>query len=152
MRVENRDGKSPAYADVKLLMTREEFVEWYIREYTEFVKKHPDIKPVTDRIDNKGHYELNNIRLVTHQQNCVNTSRAKQANAPDGTKWCSKCKMYLLPEHFTPKAKYLCKECANTYAIKWWNEKPKTKEQIEKKKLYDKEYRKRKKEEDVSRN
>lgn len=71
-RAENRKGNTPAYENVKLLMTREEFMNWAIPEITRFLKQFPNKTPSVDRKDSFGHYELSNLRIVDRGINSLN--------------------------------------------------------------------------------
>lgn len=99
-RAENKAGKHPTYKDVKLLMTREEFMNWILPEF-EAWEKHSDLKLASiDRVDNLGHYEVSNLQLLTRRENTLKQRRYKNVIAPEGKAWCGKCKMYLDVDKF----------------------------------------------------
>ncbi len=83
----NRDGHHPSYAHVKVRVTREEFIAWYLPRYFTGC--------AVDRIDSTGHYELSNIQLLTKAENAKKTSNHPNMVAPIGKHWCGKCKQYL---------------------------------------------------------
>jgi hypothetical protein len=54
---------------IKLLISKKDFIEWFVAESKKVVHlRRYDI----DRIDNNGHYELSNIRLVSPAENSRN--------------------------------------------------------------------------------
>ncbi len=75
----NPDGKNPAYAEVELRMTMEEWIAWAVPEYERFDEEHPGAKPSVSRNGDEGHYELGNIELLTLQEN-----RARMKSAHTG--------------------------------------------------------------------
>jgi hypothetical protein len=70
-RCENKNGKCPTYKNVKLKMTRQEFLNWYKPERLKFELSRPGIIPSVDRIDNNGNYELSNLQLLSRSENTV---------------------------------------------------------------------------------
>ena len=89
------------YEHVEVRMTRAEFVAWALPEYALWFRSRPDETPSIDRIDNDGHYELANIRLVSLAENLRNTPyHGKNVNAPPGILWCGRCKQYLPLDRF----------------------------------------------------
>lgn len=106
---------SPRYVGIELRMTQEEFMRWAVRAYRRWFKKHPNERPCLDRIDNYGHYELSNLRLVNVTFSVTHTRHSKNMYAPKGTLWCGKCKQYLPSEHFYKRYTGRCKLCDQTY-------------------------------------
>lgn len=132
-RVGNKTGRDPTYSNIKLLMTREEFVEWATGTLKDWVQ-HSELKYATiDRVEESGHYEINNIQWLTHQDNCRKIKRNKNVLAPDGEAWCGKCNLYKLKDEFSyssniwNKVQRRCKECQSENwrylhpEIKWKN-------------------------------
>lgn len=66
----NKSGQSPEYANVELKMSRKKFIDWAIPEYEKFMYLNPGVQPSVDRIDPDGHYEINNIRIISMAENC----------------------------------------------------------------------------------
>jgi len=111
-RAENRNGTNPQYTYVKVLMTREEFIEWAVKELEKFsVLDNLSI----DRKQNDGHYEISNLQLLSLDDN--RRKQGKNYFAPSGYVWCSKCKDYLLENKFHKNStsvsgfQSFCKEC-----------------------------------------
>lgn len=78
MRCENPNNKGYKNYKNKLKCTRKEFINFFIKDkqFNKLFKTWQindfDIKlsPSIDRIDNLGNYELSNMQMLTHQQNC----------------------------------------------------------------------------------
>lgn len=100
-RAENKNGKQPAYQNVKLLMTREEFYAWVIPELEKWILTKSIESASIDRVDNDGHYEISNLQLLTRLENRLKQKRNKNLSAPEGYAWCSHCKEYLITDKFT---------------------------------------------------
>ena len=94
-RCENANGLNPWYANVKLLISREDFIAWAEHELVHFRRIHSGKQASIDRIDDDGHYELGNIRIISFRENKLKQRRNKRVHAPDGQSWCSACKQYL---------------------------------------------------------
>lgn len=94
----NRNGKNPAYANVELRMTLAEWLEWALPEYRKFQDKFPDAVPNAARIGDSGHYEIDNVRVVSRAENCAETR--KLGARPDGLKLCSRCQTPKPVEEF----------------------------------------------------
>jgi len=67
--INRRAKQKPAYQNVKVKMTRKEFLEWAIPAIKEFKSKHPNKSPSIDRIDRKGDYKLQNLRIISQPLN-----------------------------------------------------------------------------------
>lgn len=65
----NRDGNHPTYAKVWVLCTREQFLAWAIPAIERWQRKYPGLPCSIDRIDDKGHYKLGNLQLLTPAEN-----------------------------------------------------------------------------------
>ena len=52
-------------------MTKEQFLAWAIPKYNSWLQEHPDVVPSVNRIDNKGHYEIGNIEVISWGQNAT---------------------------------------------------------------------------------
>lgn len=77
------DGSNPAYKDYggRGIQVKFENVNNYINYIINDLKGNTLVKIREldiDRIDNDGHYEKGNLRLVSHQENCHNRIRRKQ--------------------------------------------------------------------------
>src|SRR6266700_2834582 len=70
----NANGKHPTYTDVELRMTLEEWLEWAVPKYEQFIIAHPGISPSAARKGDAGHYEVGNIEVISNIEN-----RAQQA-------------------------------------------------------------------------
>lgn len=77
------------YRHVKILVSREDFIAWYLRELAVFT----GIQASVDRIDSKGHYEFPNMRMLEMSLNC--RFHGKNRLAPKGHVWCSDCVGYV---------------------------------------------------------
>lgn len=75
----NKNGKNPAYARVECRMSQEEFMQWYIQKYSNWMASHPDETASVDRIDSAGHYEISNIRLISLSENVRRSRTPKTA-------------------------------------------------------------------------
>lgn len=69
----NKPGSSKHYKNyggrgIQLKFTRTEWIEFFIENFDWYELMHKDI----DRIDNDGHYEPGNLRLVTRSENLKN--------------------------------------------------------------------------------
>jgi hypothetical protein len=93
-RAENHNGVSPEYANVKLLMTRSEFMTWAVPQYEEFMKHNPDVMPSIDRIDSSDHYRMGNLRVVSISDNAKGSSPVKLmqllSRESDESEWAGK--------------------------------------------------------------
>jgi len=93
-RCENANGKNPAYANVKLRMTLDEFVAWSVPRYEAFIAEHPSASPVCARKGDKGDYEIGNIEIISFIEN-----RRRQQPIllvrEDGTKMCGGCRRIM---------------------------------------------------------
>lgn len=109
---------SKCYENVQVRMTREEFMAWAVPKYREWFAAHPsrkgpDNKPTIDRIDTLGHYELGNIQLISFAANLAKKATVN-TNAPEGTRWCPRCKAYIpLAEFYDSVSQAYCKKCTN---------------------------------------
>lgn len=116
-RAGNADGKHPAYADVELRMTRQEFVDWFIAEASQWNATYPGVKPTVDRRDSRGHYELGNLQLASLSDNSRRQRWRPNLDAPDGMLWCGRCRQHKPREAFAKCARIWtgrqshCKAC-----------------------------------------
>lgn len=110
-------GRQKSYADVLVLMTRNEFLNWAIPEYKKWMRNNPNMTPSLDRIDPSKHYSINNIRIIERGENCRLSRNHMNVHAPNGTAWCHSCKEYLDISYFwKSKSSYnglqkRCKQC-----------------------------------------
>lgn len=118
-RANNAEGTRPTYADVQLRMTREEFFSWVVPLLEQWYQTHPNVVPTLDRINNAGHYELGNLRIVSGKENTHWRGSNKNVHAPTGTAWCRVCKQYLPTERFSKDKhsshglQHMCKDCTS---------------------------------------
>lgn len=80
--LKSRAGWLPGYEDVKVLMTVEQFVEWFMPRDFEGCE--------VDRI-NGGNYELGNIQLLTKREHSLKTQRENGAAILEGEHTCRGC-------------------------------------------------------------
>lgn len=84
-RCENANGKNPTYANVRLLMSLDEFITWALPRYTEFIANHPNESPCTARFGDKGHYEIGNIEVISMADNRKQQVQPAPAKTTHGT-------------------------------------------------------------------
>ncbi len=95
-RCENKNGKNPAYQNVELRMTFDEWKEWALPRYTKFIKDFPDQSPTVSRIGDVGHYEIGNIRIISFRDNL----KEQKHPANFRTLVCPVCKKHFVkPAH-----------------------------------------------------
>lgn len=75
-RSSNSNQRNPSYANVRLLMTKEEFINWAVPAIETFIYQYPTDTPSIDRIDADGNYSVNNIRIIGLKLN-ASLSRGK---------------------------------------------------------------------------
>ena len=59
----------PTYKNIKLLMTRDDFIKWAVPKIEEWVLTNPIEEVSLDRINNFKHYEISNLQLLTRVEN-----------------------------------------------------------------------------------
>ena len=133
-RAENRDGKNPSYANVKCLITKEEFMDWYVPALYAWRERNPDKRDSIDRIDNDGHYELSNMQILELAQNVRKKPRVnKNVYAPKGMAWCPDCNCYREAKYFSSSRgrhnglSCYCTEHTNQRHQAWYKTAPKRK-------------------------
>lgn len=92
----------PDYNGVELRMTREEFVAWCEKAVDEWRAANPGKTASIDRIDDKDHYRIGNIRILEVGQNSRRRDFNKNSKAPAGKAWCSGHKGYIDIALFSP--------------------------------------------------
>ena len=118
-RANNSEGTRPTYANVELRMTSHEFVSWVIPLIEKWYRTQPDVVPTLDRINNLGHYELGNLRIISGKENTHWRGNNKNVYAPTGTAWCHVCKQYLPTKKFSKDKssshglQHICKDCTS---------------------------------------
>lgn len=120
VRCENQNGKNPAYSNVKVKMTMEEWLAWAVPRYEKFVRDHPNESPSVSRFGDNGDYELTNIEIITF---VINRSRQSMPNVlgADGTKICGRCRETKTAEHFVKNASrpdglaHWCRGCMSAW-------------------------------------
>ena len=95
----NASGCHPTYANVSLLVTREEFYSWSVPEFKIWMKKHPDEIGTIDRILD-GNYVLGNLQILTQGENTRKRSNNKNIHAPRDSAWCGLCRRYRKKSNF----------------------------------------------------
>lgn len=108
----NADGHHPTYTNTECKLTKEEFVSWYIPAYeAALIEYGSDIQLSIDRIDDLGHYEIGNIRIIPLSENSRRKKYNKNVHAPAGTVWCYRCKDYFPKDQFYHKEDRCAKRC-----------------------------------------
>ncbi|MHB1425975.1 MAG: hypothetical protein ACYC3I_22655 [Gemmataceae bacterium] len=64
-RAGNRNPRYKSYADVAIKMTRDEWLAWAEPRIKQFMLDNPKERPSIDRIDNRGNYEIGNMRIIS---------------------------------------------------------------------------------------
>lgn len=120
-RCENANGKNPAYANVKLKMTLDEWLKWAVPRYRRFIAKHPGQSPCASRKGDAGHYEIGNIEIIDASENRAR-QRAILLMREDGTKLCGRCRQVKdanenFAKHRNRPDGYAtwCKACVSTH-------------------------------------
>jgi hypothetical protein len=65
----NLDGKHPAYADIPLLVSKDEFVQWAIPQIASFMALYPHEIPSIHRVDVKLGYRIDNLAIISWDEN-----------------------------------------------------------------------------------
>jgi hypothetical protein len=74
--------KDKAYMGIKVLVSKEDFIRWFMpRDF---------VGASVDRIDNKGHYTLENMQVISMRDNIIK-SRHQNVRAHDGVNVCYVC-------------------------------------------------------------
>lgn len=92
------------YSHVEIRVTREEFIAWLTPKLTAWLASTPEIRPSVDREDPTGHYELDNLRLISLSENSRRTRNHHNVHAPSGQAWCGKCQKYKPRVEFAKNA------------------------------------------------
>lgn len=90
-----RVKRQSSYSHVEVNMTRDEYLEWAIPAYTEWMHRNPNETPSIDRIDPAKHYETGNLRIIERGENARLASNHPNVHAPEGKAWCHSCDQYL---------------------------------------------------------
>ncbi len=90
IRCRNKNGKNPAYENVRVKMTLNEWLNWAIPEYEKFQLSYPDLKPAASRKKDKGHYEIGNVEIISTVEN-----KRRQSQKSQAVSWlkCPVCKV-----------------------------------------------------------
>lgn len=117
-----RVEKPPFYRNIKVKISKEEFMDWILPELTKWKIKYNSLQEVSiDRINNSGHYETGNLQLITRSENRLKQDRNKNLTSPKGFAWCGGHKSYLPLIKFGRNAKTRlgvktkCEECELEY-------------------------------------
>lgn len=95
-RAGNRDGRSPTYSSVRVMMTRDRFMSWAVPRIRRWLRTRGKREmPTVDRIDGRGDYKIENIQLATQAENTHTRTSNKNVHAPLGKAWCFICTKYL---------------------------------------------------------
>ena len=120
-RCENANGKNPAYANVKLRMSLDEFLAWAVPRYEAFVAEYPNERPVCARRGDLGDYEIGNIEIISWAENRKRQKTLLQLRE-DGTKMCGRCRKILIAVANFRKNRWRpdgfghwCRECCKEY-------------------------------------
>jgi hypothetical protein len=115
----NRDGQHPSYANVRLRMTRDEFIGWCVPALTVWRRENPGVRPSVDRIRSAGHYQIGNLRILSLSENSRLSSPHKNVYAAPGQAWCAFCRRYYATENFYKNKRAahglqaVCKSCSS---------------------------------------
>ena len=74
----NANGKSPSYSNVELKMSLEEWLDWSIPLYEDFIASHPGVTPSVGRKGDKGHCEIGNLEIVSAYSNRLQAARRQK--------------------------------------------------------------------------
>lgn len=96
----NKTSRDPAYANVKVIFTKEAWLAWAVPRYEKFAEDHPTESPSVSRKEDCGDYEIGNVEIAPMSDNRVR-QKAKLLMHADGTKLCGgKCKQVKLATDF----------------------------------------------------
>lgn len=113
-----RCGNHPAYRNIKVQMTKEEWYDFATPLLERFFHDHPADTPSVDRIDPKGHYEINNLQIISWRENlCKSSVFAERLGVSKDAKKSERlnalrailegqCELLSLPYHSTIKWLY----------------------------------------------
>lgn len=116
----NANGKNQAYADVELRMTWDEWLEWAVPRYEDFIKKNPSISPNVSRFGDKGHYEIGNIEIISGAENKARQQYVGSIRL-NGLKNCARCKEWKSESSFGKRTKasdgldHWCRSCCRKH-------------------------------------
>lgn len=107
-RVRSTREKEKTYRGIKVLVSKEDFVRWYMpRDF---------VGASVDRIDNKGDYTLENMQVISMRDNIIK-ARHQNVRAHDGINVCYKCgeekplEMFVRNKNFYTGHLNICKKC-----------------------------------------
>lgn len=66
-----RCGKQKHYENIRVEMSREDFLTWAIPELEDFKQRYPDKVPSIDRINPDGNYAFGNMRIIDKLYNKI---------------------------------------------------------------------------------
>jgi len=105
-------AKNKNYQNVKVLISKEDFVEWFMKNDFEGCS--------VDRIDRKGHYEISNMQLIPRW---LNTAKDKIKHT-NGLCVCFRCKKEKPSVEFVKESRRkfnglstVCKKCEATRGL-----------------------------------
>lgn len=116
-RIKRRCGRDQGYESVECRITLSDFVSWFEVEYVQWRSENPDSEMSIDRKDSTGHYEIGNIRIRDRWENVRDRRRNMNLRAPEGTAYCSGCRVYKpLSEFWKNRSSFAgvenkCKDC-----------------------------------------
>ena len=87
VRCGNPCGNNPAYENVKLNMTMQEWEQWSVPRYEDFIAQNPGVSPNAARKNDSGDYEIGNIEIISAEQN----RKDMKQNRPFSTLVCPEC-------------------------------------------------------------
>lgn len=66
-----KDGNAvePKYSEVEVRVSLDQWMEWAVPKYDEFLLNNPEGKPSVSRFGDKGHYEIGNIEIIDFKKN-----------------------------------------------------------------------------------
>lgn len=91
----NRGTSAYLRKGIMLKLSREEFNAWFSRQHASILKLWEDgEKPSIDRIDPQGHYQLDNIQIISLRENMQKAKKARSIRIKEREplKYCLSCK------------------------------------------------------------
>lgn len=117
----NADGKNPSYKDVELRVSIGEWLDWAVPRYAAFIQENPFVSPSVSRFGDAGHYEVNNLEIISFAENRARQKRDMTYRLrADGTKLCSGCENVFAQCQFGRRSRnpdgldIQCRACVKT--------------------------------------
>ena len=68
-RCSDGNGKEPCYSGVSVNMSKEEWLDWAVPRYRNFIQNTPSKTPTVHRLNDSGDYEIANIEIISRSEN-----------------------------------------------------------------------------------